>query len=208
MGDFSEVLSVPLKGLSVRQWQQGAQMSWPNHCSAPWPHSEQQFVLCWHWLAFSVHGFRISPEVRDNPQPLPFRHTTYTIFRMFLLVIPLAFSFLFSIHLPPNPPSYSYHQQGAPSFLLPTLGQKRRRMKSQGLFIRNNLPGSWKMSGHSIKSCPLRRWSESEWGPLQRNEVQWIDCEASWNIKEWTDFPQYLYTSLCGDFSLHWAWNC
>lgn len=77
-----------------------------------------------------------------------------------------------------------------------------------GAFMGNNLPGRWRMSGHSIKGCPLSLRSEPECGPLQRNGVPWIDCGPSWNIKERTDFPQYLYTSLCGDFSLHWAWNC
>lgn len=77
-----------------------------------------------------------------------------------------------------------------------------------GAFMVNNLPGRWRMSGHSIKGCPLSPRSEPECGPLQRNGVPWIDCGPSWNIKERTDFPQYLYTSLCGDFSLHWAWNC
>lgn len=77
-----------------------------------------------------------------------------------------------------------------------------------GAFMGNNLPGRWRMSGHSIKGCPFSLQSEPECGPLQRNGVPWIDCGPSWNIKERTDFPQYLYTSLCGDFSLHWAWNC
>lgn len=77
-----------------------------------------------------------------------------------------------------------------------------------GAFMGNNLPGRWRMSGHSIKGCPLSPQSEPECGPLQRNGVPWIDCGPSWNIKERTDFPQYLYTSLCRDFSLHWAWNC
>lgn len=128
----------------------------------------------------------------------------------------LAFTFtlfLLAISHPP-PPQASAHplthttSKARPHFCFPLLGRRgggwRARVFSSGTICQ----GAGKWAGTQLRAAHWVSGVSLNEGPIQRNEVQWIDCGASWNIKEWTDFPQYLYTSLCGDFSLHWAWNC
>lgn len=154
MGDFSEVLSAVLKGLSVSQRQRGARMSWPNHCSAPWPHFEQQFVLCWHRLAFSVHGFLISPGIRDNPQPLPFKHTTYANSRMVLLAISLTFFFLFLIHLPRQTlPLTHTTSKVCPHFCFPLLGRRGEGWRARVFSSRTIYQGAGKWAGTQLRAA-------------------------------------------------------